>query len=154
MAKLKENVQRFIVQEFACFKTPSEVAKLVKDEFGIELTRQQCSIYDAAKLSSRTLAKKWRVLFEDTRKAYREKMADIPIANQSYRLEQLQMLYQEAYRRKNVALCSQLMEQAAKELGGMFTAKRLLEHTGKDGQPIQTETQIVNRLNFNPVGSE
>lgn len=154
MAKLKEPVQVFIVKQLACYETPSDIAEAVKSEFGLTISRQHVAAYDATKLSGRTMAKKWRELFEKERERFQKEVLDIPIANQAYRLRELQSLFNEAKRRKNAVLASQIMEQAAKELGGMFTAKRLLEHTGKDGKPIQSETQIVNRLNFNPVGSE
>ncbi|MGE8453048.1 MAG: hypothetical protein ACN6OP_20995 [Pseudomonadales bacterium] len=42
--------------------------------------------------------------------------------------------------RKNVVLASQLLEQAAKEAGGQFTNRRLNEHTGKGGGPVEVAT--------------
>lgn len=44
----------------------------------------------------------------------------------------------------NTALAAQLLEQAAKESGGAFTNKHRLEHTGKDGAPIEQRTAVVN----------
>lgn len=137
MAKLNEAVQRFIVQALACYDTPTQVAASVKEEFGIELTRQQVATYDATKHSGRTMAKKWKDLFESTRTRFRAEVAEIPIADQAYRLRQLQRMLQDAMARKNVVLASQLLEQAAKEAGGQFTNRRLNEHTGKDGGPVE-----------------
>jgi hypothetical protein len=148
MAKLTEAVQRFIVQALACYDTPSEVAEAVKEEFGLELTRQQVATYDASKTTGRTMAKKWRVLFEDTRAAFRKEVSEIPIADQAYRLRQLDKIAQQAMKRKNVVLAAQMLEQAAKEVGGMYTNRR--EFTGKGGGPIETanltEDQLNNRI--------
>lgn len=134
MAKLNEAVQRFIVQALACYDTPTQVAESVKEEFGLEITRQQVSIYDASKTTGKTMAKKWKDLFWDTRKKFRDEVSEIPIADQAYRLRQLQRLAQEAMRRKNIVLAASLLEQAAKEKGGMFTNKR--ELSGPGGGPI------------------
>lgn len=134
MAKLNEAVQCFIVQALACYDTPTQVADAVKEEFGLELTRQQTSNYDASKTTGRTMAKKWKDLFWDTRKKFREEIAEIPIADQAFRLRQLHRMLSEAMKRKNVVLASQILEQAAKEAGGMFTNKR--ELSGPNGGPI------------------
>ncbi len=89
MATLNSDVKAFIVQALACFDTPSQVAESVKKEFGIEVSRQQIESHDPNKVCSKGLAAKWRILFEDTRKRFREEIADIPIANRAYRLRAL-----------------------------------------------------------------
>lgn len=53
----------------------------MKQEFDIDVTRQQVEQHDPTKRAGANLAAKWRTLFEDTRKRFREETADIPIAN-------------------------------------------------------------------------
>ena len=53
MATLKEPVKIFIVQSLACRDTPQEVADAVKQEFGIEIGRQQVAAYDPTKVRER-----------------------------------------------------------------------------------------------------
>jgi len=137
MAVLRDEVKAFIVQALACFDTPSQVVSAVKEQFGIETTRQQCELYNPTKHAGRSLAAKWVTLFEDTRKRFREETADIPIANRAYRLRMLDRMASRAENVKNTALAAQLLEQAAKEVGNAYTNKQQLEHTGKDGAPIQ-----------------
>jgi len=134
MAALTDDVKAFVVQALACFDTPTQVANAVKEEFGLEITRMQVSTYDPTKFMGRNLSKKWREIFEATRKAFLEDQASIPIANQNFRLRALNNLYQNAATRGNAALAAQLLEQAAKESGGSFTNRR--EMTGKDGAPL------------------
>ena len=144
MAKLNEAAQRFIVQALACYDTPSQVAEAVKEEFGLEITRQQAASYDPTKAMGKTLARKWRDLFSETRDRFRKEVAEIPIADQAYRLRQLHRMVQEAMKRKNIVLAASLLEQAAKEQGGMFTNKR--ELSGPNGGPIPsmpTTIQLV-----------
>ncbi len=135
MAQLPDPVKLAITQALACFDTPTQVAEFVKDEFGIVITRQQASQYDASKTTGKSMSQKLRAVFEATRAAFLESTADIPIAQQSYRLRVLQRMLTKAEKQGNMAMVAQLLEQAAKESGGAFTNKR--ELTGKDGAPLQ-----------------
>jgi len=56
----------------------------------------------------------------------------------------LDRLAAKAERMGNMAMVSQLIEQAAKEAGGAFTNKHRVEHTGKDGAPIEQRTAVVS----------
>jgi hypothetical protein len=144
MAALKEEHKLLIVQALACFDTPTQVAESVKEEFGIELTRQQVARYDPTKVAGGDLSKKLRAVFEETRKAFLESTASIPIAQQSFRLRALQRLYEKALKSGNVVLAAQYLEQAAKESGGLFTNKQRLEHAGPNGGPIEQKTTVVD----------
>lgn len=139
MAALKEPVKIFIVQALACHDTPQEVADLVKQEFGIQIDRQQCSTYDPTKQRGKNLSKKFVDLFNKTRENFDAGLIDIPIANKHYRLKQ----YQKQLERnaKNAVMSLKILEQAAKDVGGQFTNRQ--EITGKDGKPIETINQNV-----------
>jgi hypothetical protein len=50
MAALKEPVKIFIVQFLACFETSQQVVEAVKQEYKIEITRQQVALYDPTAL--------------------------------------------------------------------------------------------------------
>ncbi|MFD2641845.1 DUF2280 domain-containing protein [Pseudomonas japonica] len=125
MAALSNEVKAFIVQALACFDTPSQVAAAVREEFGIEVTRQKCEAHDPTKRAGRDLAKRWVTLFEDTRKRFREETADIPIANRAFRLRALGRMAEKAEAIKNMALSAQLLEQAAKECGDMYVNRKI-----------------------------
>lgn len=133
MAALNENVKRYIVQSLACYDTPQQVAESVNEEFNIIVSRQQVSKYDPTKVSGKDLSEKWKTFFEDTREKFRNEISSIPIASQAYRLKQLQNIAQDAIKRKNAMLVTSVLEQAAKEVGGMFTNNRKMEHTSPDG---------------------
>ncbi|MDU9394544.1 DUF2280 domain-containing protein [Pseudomonas sp. zfem002] len=125
MAALSNEVKAFIVQALACFDTPSQVAAAVREEFGLEVTRQKCEAHDPTKRAGRDLAKRWVTLFEDTRKRFREETADIPIANRAFRLRALGRMAEKAETMKNMALSAQLLEQAAKECGDMYVNRKI-----------------------------
>lgn len=141
MAILTDNIKLVIVQALACFDTPSQVAESVKQEFGVVVTRMQVSQYDPTKTTGKKLSTKLRAVFEATREAFLADVSTIPIAQQAYRLRVLQRNLTKVEGQGNVAMVAQLLEQAAKESGGAFTNRR--ELTGKDGGPVQTQTETV-----------
>ncbi|MBW8353976.1 MAG: DUF2280 domain-containing protein [Pseudomonas sp.] len=134
MAALKDEVKCFIVQALACFDTPTQVVQAVKETFGLDVTRQQCELYDPTKYAGRDLGVKWRTVFEDTRKRFREDTADIPIANRSFRLRGLARMAEKAENMRNLALTAQLYEQAAKECGDMYVNRARKEEP--DDEPL------------------
>ena len=121
MAALKEPVKIFIVQALACRDTPQEVVDLVKQEYGIQISRSQCQAYDPTKYSGRNLSKKFVDLFHKTRADFDAGLIDIPIAQKFYRLKH----YQKQLERnlKNTVLSLKILEQAARDVGGQFTNK-------------------------------
>jgi hypothetical protein len=134
MAKLTQELQAFVVQQLACFLTPSEVAAAVSEEFGAEIGRQQAWKYHPA--NNPDLAPKWRVMFDATRAAFVAETATIGIAHRAYRLRRLERYLHSAEETKRYALAAQLLKQAAEEMGGSYTSRR--EITGKDGAPLVT----------------
>ena len=139
MAALKPEVRAFIIQELACFETPSQIVESVQKEFKVQVTRQQVASHDPTKAAGKGLAKKWVDLFNDLRDRFLNEISDIPIANKAYRLRVLQRMSTTAEGMKNLGMTAQLLEQAAKEVGDAYTNKLKVESTGKDGGPIKTE---------------
>lgn len=142
MAKLSDIHKRYIVQALACWDSPQDVADAVKVEFGLDMHRSQVAQYDPTKAAGQKLAKKWVDLFEATRQRFRQEVAEIPIADQAYRLRQLGKIYERHISRGNVVGAAAVLEQAAKEAGGAFTNRR--EHTGAGGGPIEQKTVVVD----------
>jgi hypothetical protein len=102
----------------------------------------QVAQYDPTKAAGKTLAAKWIHLFNDTRQRFRQEVAEIPIADQAFRLRALGKIYDRHISRGNVVGAAAVLEQAAKEAGGAFTNRR--EHTGVGGGPIEQKTVVVD----------
>ncbi len=132
--KLTNEIRAFVVQSLAMFDSPNTVAESVKKEFGIEITRQSIEHYNPTSRQGRDLSKKWADLFEATRKEFLDDTKAIAISHRSVRIRALQRMADAAEKRGNIALAAQLIEQAAKEMGGAFTNRH--EHTGKDGKDL------------------
>lgn len=134
MAKLTDAHKRIIVQALACWDTPTEVSALLREQFGIDVHRTQVAQYDPTKVAGKAMGKAWVQLFNDTRARFRAEVAEIPIADQAFRLRALGKIYARHMERGNAVGATQVLEQAAKEVGGMFTNRR--ELSGPDGGPI------------------
>ncbi|HAS1727896.1 DUF2280 domain-containing protein [Enterobacter cloacae] len=140
MAALSTEVKAFIVQSLACYETPVKVIELVKAEYGIDVSRQQVSQYTPGNAMAAKLSQKWIDLFNATRKRFQNEIADIPIANKAYRLRVLDRMMTSAEKMRNIALATEIIEQAAKECGDAYTNKHKFEHSGPNGGAIQTIT--------------
>lgn len=124
MAALTTEIKIFIIQALACFDSPSTVAKAVDANFGVSISRQQVEIHDPTKRCSKGLAKRWVYLFHDTRAAFHRAIADIPIANRSYRLRVLDKMAVDAEKAGSLWMACRLFEQAARECGDMYLSRR------------------------------
>ena len=144
MERLSDDVRRFIVQRLAMFDTPSQVAEAVKAEFGIEVTRQAVRAYDPTARNAKKPARKWAVIFEETRKRFLAQTSAIPIAQRAVRLRRLDRMYMAAESSKNYALAAQLLEQAAKEEGELFTNARRLQHSASFGGGVLAVPMMMN----------
>jgi hypothetical protein len=132
MAKISDDVKAFIVTRLACYEPPSRVAAAVKLEFGIDMPRQHVQLYDPEK--GQKPAKRWCVLFEATRAKLLAGVDATPGAHIGVRVATLWRLCERAEASGNIPLAAALLEQIAKETGGLYTNRR--ELTGKGGGPI------------------
>jgi len=124
-------VKRFIVQRLAQFDPPSLVVKAVKEDFGLDVTRQRVHFYDPTSKNGAALSEEFKVLFFETREKFRKELDDIPIANKAVRLRRLDRMATLAEERGNMVLAAELGELAAKEVGGAFTNKHQHEVRGR-----------------------
>lgn len=136
---LPDAVKTFIVQRLACWDTPSIVAKAVKEEFGIDLPRQNVHCYDPTVKAGVNLSEHLKELFTTTRKAFTEATAEIGISHKAVRLRALDRMARTAEERGNIMGAAQLHQQAAREMGGAFSNEHRHKHTGAEGGPVVVE---------------
>jgi hypothetical protein len=123
--KLTNEHQVFIVQCLAYFMMPSEIVEALKAEFNITISRELVRRYNPNQVHRSK--NKWGKIFDEARKAYLEAPHDIGIAHLTHRLDRLNQMMVNAIRLKNYPLAAQLIEQAAKDNGGLFTNKQMQE---------------------------
>jgi hypothetical protein len=122
MQTLSDEIKTFIVKGLACFDTPSEVAEAVKATFGVEVTRQHVYTYDPG--CGEPPALRWRALHAHTRKTFLEDVGEIGIANRTTRLRMLDKILHRVLAQNKTTQAAALLEQAAKECGGMYKRQR------------------------------
>jgi hypothetical protein len=124
MAALPTAVKLHILTALACFESPTQVAASVKQQFGLELSRQRIEAWHPERAAGARLDATWRDIFYTTRKRLAAELEDIPIACQAYRLRQLDRMAGQAEHMGNLQLAVRLYEQAAKEVGGVYEQAR------------------------------
>jgi hypothetical protein len=127
MTTLPTAVKVHIVTALACFYTPAQVAEAVRIKFGIQVSRQCIGAHNPERAAGARLSEKWRTMFYSTRARLLADLENIPIACQSYRLRQLGRLLEQAEGMGNLELANQILQQAAKEVGGMYLKRQRLQ---------------------------
>ncbi len=128
--RLTSEQRLFIITALACFDAPGIVSAAVKKEFGIKFSPQACENYDPYKRAGRNMAKKWKEIFDETRKVFLADAESVGITHRIVRIRSLARMAVKAEDMGNMALASSLLEQAAKEMGGAYTNRREIKGTG------------------------
>jgi len=156
--KLTDEQKAWIVVAFACYQRNWEVCRDFEVEFGSKIDKRQVGGYSCVGIKDEKEAKakklgKWWPLHKKARERFDNDVMDVPIAQKSYRLRKLDEMFEEAYRKRNIGFASKLLEQAAKETGGLFSSHRTvnakvdgkveIEH---DLPPELRDTLLAERL--------
>jgi hypothetical protein len=116
MLKLSAVVRRFIVVGLARFDSPSEVARLVKEEFGIEVSRQAVMAYNPDCLSGAALSRPLKDLFFSSRREFVQSIEKQPIGHLATRLRRLEKHYQAADQAGNTKVALRALDAARREM--------------------------------------
>ncbi|MDC5315381.1 DUF2280 domain-containing protein [Acinetobacter baumannii] len=138
MATLNKKQKLFIVQSLAVFNTPQETVSLVKEEFDIDVSRQQVESYDPTKFAGRALSKELKEFFEKTREDYlSQPLNKISGAND---IVQLKILSDLLWTKKNnVTMTIKIMDQIQKIMKGFYDKRG--EQGNKGGNPEASQTK-------------
>jgi hypothetical protein len=120
---LSDEVRLFIVERLAVFDSPQSVACGVKNEFRVVISRQSVEAYDPTRKAGQRLSPKLRELFYRRREAFRRDIKDIPVASKAVRLKMLGEMAEHLKEVGNYLGAAQLLEQAAKEVGGVYVGR-------------------------------
>lgn len=126
MADLTDEQKWEIVEALACYQDVASIMRAFHKDHGIQLDRKQIGRYDPTR-PYYAGGEKWREIFDARRKAYLEDVASVPAANRGYRLQILQEGIDSAKKARNWPLVASLLEQSAKEVGGVLTNERNLK---------------------------
>ena len=124
MRRLPERVKRRIVEHLACLYSNAEVVELIEQEFEITLTTRHVRAYDPMSFQC-VASDRLRAYYATVRERLATEVAAIPIAHRAFRLHRLQKIHDQAAAAGNLEMAARALEQAAKEVGGMFTNPRV-----------------------------
>lgn len=120
MARLSEPEKQEIVRLLARYVSVPDVVVAVREQLGVEISRFQVRSYDPTKAKYEG-GERLRAIFEAEREKYERSIEDIPIAHKAFRLNQLQSMLFRAQASGNLVLACDILERAAKEVGGVLT---------------------------------
>ena len=130
MKRLPECVKRRIVEHLACYRTHAEVVDLIAEEFEIHVPTRHVRAYDPTSFQFAG-RDDWVEYFGVVRRRFETQLGDVAIAQRAYRLRALQQAHERllgdmmnANPNERVDLSREvraILEQAAKEVGGVLT---------------------------------
>ncbi|OHC95566.1 MAG: hypothetical protein A2792_03485 [Sphingomonadales bacterium RIFCSPHIGHO2_01_FULL_65_20] len=125
---LSEEQKAWIVIQYARMRSAWQIRRDFKEIWGGELDRKQVHRYNPASSCNYGRGmQKWQGLFDEEREKFLDQVNRIPIANLAVRLDRLETMCVNAMEKGNSAMAANLIEQAAKEVGGLFTNRREIE---------------------------
>lgn len=128
---LGDEARAFIVTSLASYVSPIEVMAQVQERFGVEISKQAVSHYHPDTVGKPD--QRWIDLFHAARKRFIDEVADHGVAHRAYRVRSLQRVHDKLLgmvdgvdptKDSIVDLAKEfrgVLEQAAKEVGGVFT---------------------------------
>ena len=127
MTILDDAQKRFIVRRLACFASQVAVIAEFETEYKIKLTADHVSSYDATtKHGEGRMGQELQDLFTETRERYIQDEDAIPLAHRAFRVNWMtDMLLRNEKVQKSVSLQLKVLEQAAKEMGGMYVRHKV-----------------------------
>ena len=148
---VSDEVKTFIVKSLAVYESLSEVSKSIKEKFDLILKPQTIQHYDPTKIAGDDLDKDLKDLFFATRKQFDEQEI-LPLSKKLVRIKKLGK-YVEAFENfENFTAAAAVLEQIAKEEGGLYTNKQRIEHkitdvgNLSDEQIEQRRTELLKRV--------
>lgn len=115
---LPPHIRTYVVEALACFDAPALVAQAVQLEFGLELSRETIEACDPTRSAGAKLGRRWRRLFEATRRRFLEDPAGIGISQRAVRLRAIERMAAKAEAQGALKLAADLHKQAAEEAAG------------------------------------
>jgi hypothetical protein len=142
---LTDDQKSFIVKGFARFESGPEICRAFKEKYGVELPTPRAAQYNCGGPSFKG-AQKWQELFIATRRHFLDSAEDIGITNKTFRLQSLHKLHAVAMDKRNVKMACEILEQAAKEMGEVFTNKREIKSDVRSLTATMTTDELRNEI--------
>jgi hypothetical protein len=114
--KLTDEQKTHVVQRLARYESSASIARWLRQECGVAISRQGVEYYDPDSYAGRHCAGRWKELFLATRKAITDDIAEIGAANQMVRVRWLDAMARAAMDKGSFKLAADLLAQVAREM--------------------------------------
>jgi hypothetical protein len=120
-------IRQRIVTALACGYSPSEVVRIVADEFQVTVSRQAAARHDPRTATGSGLSERLKKLFYDAHERYTDELEQQALAHKAVRLSRLERTYDDAATTGNHRVMLRALDLARREMQGLDYAK------GEDG---------------------
>lgn len=144
-AGMNDEIRAEIVTRLAMFDSSNAIYDDLQAR-GIDISVQGINRYKPG--TAGQLALKWVELFNKTREDFLAEIAAEPIANRAFRLRKLGTILDKELSRGNTAGARATLEQAAKEVGNVFTNIAKVQGTKLPGQVDPADFSTQERRNM------
>ena len=138
MAVLDPDVLSVIIYMNARGRPPSEVVKLIKEEFDVDVVPSTVCKYNPNLPTGRKLPAHLRKLFVRERDRFHREIEAIPISSKAFRLQAYQEMYEAAG--KNLSARETALKGARQEMEG---DKLTVQGTGRGGAILTEQRQAM-----------
>jgi hypothetical protein len=135
----------YIVRRLAAYETLTSIARGLKREFGITVSRALVETYNPVRSSGRKLGRRWKDLFWKARKAFKEGIADVganyPLVRIYWRGEMALEMWDAGQHK----VANELLDSIAKEGASVPDESTGQGHFGLSDGPLTATVNIVHR---------
>ncbi len=142
---LNDEHKTYIVRRLAAYEPLGVIARGLRQEFGITVPKPLIQYYDPERRISRNLARRWRDLFWQTRKAFHEGIADVGANYPLVRIYWRGEMAQETWAGGQHSVANDILDSIAKEAGAAPDASATQGHFGLSGGALTATVNIVHR---------
>lgn len=118
-AGMNDVIRAEIVHRLAEYESPTAIWRDLLAR-GIDISIQAVGQYNPERFNY-SHGTKWLQVFTEARRAWLDRIATEPMARREFRLEKLRLLMEEAIERRELTQAASFLEQAAKEMGDVYT---------------------------------
>ena len=146
--KLTEEAKHRVCELYAQFHTPTQIQRILKDEFSVHITTGSLCIYPRQK--------KWKPLIDRLRQEWALGLMDLPLAHKRGRMEELVRLYKQVQRAETLSEFSRItqslallreMREEMDEAKSHFTAIFATQiHNYSDEELVTRRRELLQRL--------
>jgi hypothetical protein len=124
MATLDDQQKRWIIRRIARFLSKKQIAEDFKVVYELDLDSSQIATFDPTCAHGERLGEELKSYFWTERESYLADEEAIPESHRAHRIRRLADLLEHTLVSKNPFLIAQILEQIAKERGGIYEKKK------------------------------